>query len=369
MSFATSKSFVQVLMSLTMEQLRALPAPPAEDLSPEQIHRDKNFLDILVLDTIQGFLKEWGAKIPRLQTEAKASNSRTKSFYTPEIGVEIHQLLVLLLDEFTRLLPVVEDIVQAKVLIPAAKKFDLLIGAVHKLWVTASLLWHLIYSSALAIHIVRIVSYLVAESEKQDMPAASFDDQDGGGNEDGDDDGDNSDDDLDGIDEVIPIVSEETKKVPSSKKMFDTLPTDLQRDIAASYLRWFRRQVIQVEAVHIICGLASRVAARSQAPRLSIKLISVHHPGNDMLKWRDVVRELVQNMNSPGITPELAIQEVIKAKKMFESQVLPFRGNLHCEACLASLARNDLQSISKEFEVMLPPTYASIDLTVGKACQ
>jgi hypothetical protein len=208
----------------------------------------------------------------------------------------------------------------------------------------------------------------VAESEVKKgagvVPAPTDDDEENPDEE-------NLEDDVDGIDDVIPNVGVDNQELPLSATLFDQLQTKEQRDAAATRLRWFRGQVVQMEVVYIICSLAGQVASKHlPTAELSITLISVKHPGKAMAKWRDVVLDLVEEMNSPEVTPQQAFEAIVNSDKKFKSPDLEFKGTLHCEACLASLARSGLANISRLFEVLLPVSL-SLDRSDGwyLACQ
>jgi len=146
------------------------------------------------------------------------------------------------------------------------------------------------------------------------------------------------------------LKSESEDDDPSDDIEEDLDPEDFDEPVAqqnlppaaAEYLKWLRRQIIHIEAIKIICGTGRRLALAKEAPSLLIKLASIPHPGTSMQPWKDVITDIWRRQDPqdpPGMTAETVIQSVIdarifKADKSLESS---FRGNLHCEACLAAL--------------------------------
>jgi hypothetical protein len=110
--------------------------------------------------------------------------------------------------------------------------------------------------------------------------------------------------------------------------------------IVKEYLRWMRRHVSHIEAIKILCKMGRQVAVELEQPFLSIKVLAVPHQGSRASPWRDVVMEIwkkgpLQTTTAADVIDKLCERSPFKDAK----EQLPFRGTLHCEACLISLLR------------------------------
>jgi hypothetical protein len=273
------------------------------------------------------------------------------TFYTKEIGLEIHCLLLGLLQGFVACLTLIARLAKLRsdeFRQAAGEKNDVsnecvLNGVAAHTALCGGTLRLLIYSSAMEVHILRLHKHLTLEMPDEDTAEdrASLFKADVFGTSNTDEEADAEDDVDDDIEEDIEEDEEEDDEDPRKANLSSR---KIPPPMAIAYMRWLRLQVSHLEAVKTLCRTCKKLAP-AKTTNL-IKVIEASHQGTRMQPWEDLVRDLLSTSNPddpPNFTAESVIEVItnLGRKDFFRFATgSGFNGTLHCEVCLASLFGN-----------------------------
>jgi hypothetical protein len=186
---------------------------------------------------------------------------------------------------------------------------------IQRLSLSLYLLWLMGYSSAIEDHIARTAISLDAYLQSK-----------------------NVDYDLDEMGERIDSSQAEGPSTREAGSMFIGRP----ERVVVAFMRWLRQLVATVQSVDILYKYARGLSRTSTPPpTLSVKCVAIHrHQGREMYDWRDLVTELFTTRRTYRcqFTAAEIIEAVVSGLEGFGAENQSFKGDLHPEACLASLA-------------------------------
>jgi hypothetical protein len=254
-----------------------------------------------------------------------------------ETSSDFHQLLVFLLDDFSKHITLLHRFSELPIdRFPeiteeqdVSVNKELLVAFVRRIAICGNILRYLVYSSALEIHFNRICMLLGSSEglegmydEKEDAHSDTQDMQDDI-DEEIDDDGEDAEDDGEDVNEHDRMDLGKGKEV---------------HPLVTTYMRWLRLQVFYFESVRLLCRVGRRLSEISR--KLSVKVVTTNHPGIAMQPWEDVVTILMASLGNEDITSAINLIQELGTRKV--EKLISFIGTLHCEACLGSLASDQM---------------------------
>jgi hypothetical protein len=252
---------------------------------------------------------------------------------------EIHVLLTSLLKDFDD----VSDAVRALIDAPPTTAVDgqekkqgrrktkeLLFHKIQRLRYCITTLWLLTYSSAVEFHLTAIGSLLRARTVDVEL-------------------------DVDEMDErIIGPIADWPSGVSHVTSYHNLSHMYWCQPVFISFMRWLRRRVTIIKSIHLVWTFAAGLSrSYSPPPSISVRCIPIDHPGGQMEDWRHLVAEFATKSYFGTCSAERAIAILLKKfEDLAAENAESFKGSVHCEAYLASIARSEEapQDLRREFE-------------------
>jgi hypothetical protein len=369
-----SKPFWRALTAITSKDLDTFPLPEPYRLTEPQIRRDRAFLAVISGEA-QRYLEWIAVQTPSLlaaSAVAKSGERNEYSFYSVSTAGEVHALLCGLLSDlkdYTCIIALLTSLPKERFreeveAFEGAESDEMvekrLKNCVFRVGICLHLLWLLVHSSAMEVHLSRIHPILVQHAGDQEVP------------DEGENAGANANREFDDVDpEDAGNEGDDLEDI-----QLDCRPLP---PMAAKCMQWLRLQVAHYQAIDTIgraCWRLSQMQGQNGVPSLSIRVVAARHPGREMQPWKELVQNLVAapssgdpanftadnvigavdvKMMSPKAPPVADENITVTTKKTLpavnadgqKARIGPswytsnhFDGAAHCEACLASLIDN-----------------------------